>query len=228
MMYRHWKARLHPSVRLHRLELAGRGRRFEDRFYNDMSEAVEDLYSRIEPHLGENDFAFFGHSMGALLCYEVIGSIWNRRKLAPLHAFLSGRVPPNMNETKMLHLQSDAELKAEIMLWRVLTPQQLADETLLRLFLPILRADMKIVETYYLLDRDYHRLPCPISILAGANDNVAQAEKMSSWTDFTTQSCSFHTFPGGHSFIAEHTDEVIDFINATFHFFELCDPPGDD
>lgn len=131
MMYKHWRPLLHPSVNLRLLELAGRGRRFQERCYDDMSEAVEDLYGLIEQQLSEGDFAFFGHSMGAMLCYELISKIWTKRKLAPVHAFLSGRVPPNSQEDiKILHHLSDARLMAEVKRWGGFSPQQLADKTL--------------------------------------------------------------------------------------------------
>jgi surfactin synthase thioesterase subunit len=99
--------------------------------------------------------------------------------------------------------------------WNILSSQQLKDKVLIRMFLAILREDMKIVENYTLQRRAYHRLPCPISILVGAKDTVAQAWKMPAWADFTTRSCSFHTFPGGHGFITERQDKVIDLINTT-------------
>ena len=213
-MYAQWKARLHPSMRLHLVELAGRGRRFQDCLYGTMSEVVEDIYGRIEPQLEAGDFAFFGHSMGALICYELIGKIWSRRNLAPIHAFLSGRVPPNNHETKMLHLQSDADLMAEVTRWGGFSAQQLADNTFIRMLLPILRADLKVVETYHLPERKYHRLPCPLSILTGANDAIAEAWKMQRWADFTTQSCSFHVFPGDHFYIIECKEKVVHLINS--------------
>lgn len=190
------------------------GKKFQESCYDDLPEAVEDLYSRIEQQLGDGDFAFFGHSMGAMLCYELIGKIWEKRNLAPIHAFLSGRVPPNSKDIKMLHHLSDTRLMAEIKRWGGFSSQQLADKTLIRMFLPILRADMKMIETYSMVDREYPRLPCPFSILTGTNDAVAPSHKMLPWADFTTQSCSFHTFAGGHFYITERQDELIDYINT--------------
>jgi medium-chain acyl-[acyl-carrier-protein] hydrolase len=214
LMYKGWKALLHPSIHLYLLELAGRGRRFQEDCYNDISEAVEDLYCRIEPQLGEGDFAFFGHSMGALLCYELIGKIWSRRHLSPLHAFLSGRLPPSNHEATSLPLQSDEQLRIEVMQWGGLSAQQLMDETLMRMFLPILRADLRVVETYNQRDREYHRLPCSLSILTGADDAIARPSEMSPWTEFTSQSCAFHIFPGGHFYITECKDDVIYLVNT--------------
>jgi medium-chain acyl-[acyl-carrier-protein] hydrolase len=215
LMYRHWKTLLHPSIRLRPLELAGRGRRFDDSYYNDLDEAVEDLYRLVEPHLEGDDLAFFGHSMGALLCYELIGKIWKHQSLAPVHAFMSGRVPPNNDDIKKLYHTSDAQLLKEVIQWGVFSKQQLKDKALVRMFLSILRADVKIVDTYNPQDREQPPLPCSISVLTGSKDVVAQSWKMSPWTDFTTQLCSFHVFPGGHLYIEEYQKQVVDLINTT-------------
>lgn len=214
-MYTPWKKLLDPSIQCYPIELAGRGRRFQTPLYANMAEAVEDVVSILKPHLGTSKFAFFGHSMGALLCYEVIETLWREYSVTPLQAFLSARTPPNNPTKKILHTLPDQALGEQLFQWGGLSPQLYTNKEFMGMFLPIIRADLKVVETYKRENMEYPRLPCTLSILAGKEDMIAPMEQMLPWENFTTHACDFHTFEGGHFYLLEHSSEVVQLINTT-------------
>lgn len=213
-MYAAWKRLLSPSIQSRPVELAGRGRRFGDQAYSDMTEAVEDISRLIEPQLGEDAFAFFGHSMGALLGYEVAVRLWRTRGLAPVHMFFSGRLPPDLPVKSALHNLDDEHLREKLLAWGGITESLYTNQDFMRMFLPIIRADLKIVETYSCSDAVYPSLPCSFSILVGQNDPLAPLEQMSSWSKFTTRACDFHAFAGGHFYLSAQNAAVVQLINA--------------
>jgi len=85
----------------------------------------------------------------------------------------------------------------------------LADEEILRMVLPALRADFTAIETYrYRPDGARVPLSCPLSVLTGESDpRVAVGEAMA-WRDFTRGAFTFRSFPGGHFFLTPQQDAV--------------------
>jgi surfactin synthase thioesterase subunit len=214
-MYTPWKKLLDPAIQCCPIELAGRGRRYGEQLYGDIEEAIEDVYQIVEQQVGESRFAFFGHSMGALLGYEVIARLWQRRGCAPMHAFFSGRIPPDLPAGERLHVLPEKQLGERLLQWGGLSKQLSENKDFLRMFLPIIRADLKAVETYSRGTSAYALLPCALSILFGKEDPFFQAEQVSHWVDFTTQTCDFYTFAGGHFYLLEQRTELIQLINGT-------------
>ena len=214
-MYTPWKKLLDPAIQCCPIELAGRGRRYGEQLYGDIEEAIEDVYRLIEQQVGENQFAFFGHSMGALLCYEVIARLWKRRGCAPMHAFFSGRTPPNAPVGEKLHILPDKQLGERLLQWGGLSRQLAENKDFLRMFLPVLRADLKAVETYSRQTSAYPLLPCALSIFFGKEDPFFQEEQISHWVDFTMQDCDFYTFDGGHFYLLEQRAAIVQIINET-------------
>ncbi|GCE15733.1 thioesterase II family protein [Tengunoibacter tsumagoiensis] len=218
-MYARWKKLLHPSVQVLPIELSGRGRRFAEPLYDTMHDSIEDLYRLVVRELRGQEFAFFGHSMGALLCYELVTKIWHAQQVAPIHVFFSSRTPPDVRTDQLLYTLTDQELQNELVLWGGVSRSMLENPLFTHTFLPILRADLQIVETYHQQWRDYHRLPCPISVLTGADDVIAPLQRLKSWEDFTTQTCEFHTFVGNHFYLLDCMEEVTRLIHR-----KLCGP----
>ena len=94
MLYTRWKKFLHDSIELYPVELAGRGSRSKEPFYNSVNDAVDDIYNSIEETLDDTEFAFFGHSMGCVLVYELMYRIKELKNRIPIHAFFSLRKLP--------------------------------------------------------------------------------------------------------------------------------------
>jgi surfactin synthase thioesterase subunit len=92
--YLGWKKWLSPNLDLHPIELAGRGLRLGESFYQNINEAVEDIYCNISALLLDHKVAFFGHSMGTILLYELLWKMKCAGMREPEHVFFSGRFPP--------------------------------------------------------------------------------------------------------------------------------------
>ena len=95
-IYNNWSSILSDNIVLCPIELAGRGKRITEKCYENLEEAVNDIYNRIVNDIIDYDYAIFGHSMGALLTYELTQKIMSMGLPAPLHVFFSGRYPPGL------------------------------------------------------------------------------------------------------------------------------------
>src|SRR5207237_545469 len=129
---------------------------------------VEALFYELLPYLNK-PFAFFGHSMGALLSFELARRLQGQYQLSPVRLFVSGRGAPHLPDLDTpRHTLPDAELLEELRRLNG-TPMEILDHPeLLQLMLPLLRADFAICETYVYADGV--RLSCPLTALGGLND----------------------------------------------------------
>ena len=100
-IYYKWKKELDSSIELCPIEIAGRGRRMNEPFYETVAEAAEDISSRILTQIDDDtQYAIFGHSMGALLAYETYFSLMEKCSKEPEHIFFSGRKAPQDENEK--------------------------------------------------------------------------------------------------------------------------------
>lgn len=212
--YRKWKRHLAPHIELHPIELKGRGRRVKEPFYQSFDEAVEDVYQEIKLQLGESRYALFGHSMGAMLIYELGHKMRESGIPAPEHYFFSGRGAPNTRneeDDKVLHLMPDNELVLEMRQMGGTSDEVLNHEELLRFFLPLFRADFKIIETYVYKERPA-KLTSHFSVFNGKEDKVNFGQLIE-WKNHSEKECKIYNFPGGHFFINDYFSEIIKVIN---------------
>ncbi len=212
--YTKWKKSLNPSIELCPVELAGRGKRNDVPLYNDVNEAVEDIYNYIQTQLDDEPYALFGHSMGSLLVYE-LGMKLKKIQSEPVHVFASGGIAPHArrrgNMTHKLPLQ---EFKEAIKKYEG-TPMSLFENSdLLELFLPVLRADIRLIEEYeYGAERQLEVFNCPMSVFIGKEDPHAPLSIADEWEKLTDNQCTLYTFEGGHFFINDYKKDIVDIIN---------------
>lgn len=212
-VYMRWKRYLSEGIELHPLEPAGRGKRLAEPHYRSMDEMIDDLCGCLEQQLDGSDFAFFGHSMGALVAYELTHAVTRRMGREPVHLFVSGTYPPRAKKLNILHSLSDDRLCEEIKRLGGTEGELLEREDLLRLFLPVLRADLQLVETHRFADKP-DRIPCDLSVLSGKKDRATAGYDLSEWSRYGSRDCRFYEFEGGHFFINEHVAQVVSVINA--------------
>jgi surfactin synthase thioesterase subunit len=222
MVYSKWKTFLDHSIILYPVELAGRGKRFGTPFYEDLEQAVMDVYSLIKDDIEGSSFAFFGHSMGALIVYELCQKIKELKSVEPVHVFFSGRYPPHIvKKDKTLHVLADNEFKEEIFSLGGTPKEVYENEELLKYFLPILKADYKIIEKYEFKNKG-HKLGCRITCLTGKYDKDVRYSEMLEWASYTNNFASVREFEGGHFFINNYTEEITNMINKALvgEYFE--------
>ncbi|GGG69824.1 thioesterase II family protein [Paenibacillus radicis (ex Gao et al. 2016)] len=214
-VYKRWTNQLHPDVRLVPAELSGRGSRMDEPFYRDAEEAVQDLIPLVlKTALKSDAYALFGHSMGSLLGYELLHALWEERLPLPAAVFLSARGAPHCEQKaeRRTHLLPDDEFLEELKEMGGMTDELFRHKELLDLFMPILRADFKLVCEYE--HRMRPPLPLRLTILSGNNDGCVKGS-LHEWERYATGGCEVVTFEGGHFFLQERESDVVAMINKT-------------
>ncbi|MCS6954347.1 MAG: alpha/beta fold hydrolase [Bryobacterales bacterium] len=198
-LYWSWEPHLSRSVLLCPVRLPGRETRWKERAYERMEELVTALGEAIQPYL-QQPFAFFGHSMGAGVAFEL--ARWLRRGGRPLPCALlvSGARAPQLRNAPLPPLApDDGELLAQLQRLGGAPPEWFEKEELKRLLLPALRADVNLYRSY--VCRPEPPLPIPIRAYGGTEDPNLSPSDLEAWKDQTTAGFSSALFPGGHFFL---------------------------
>jgi medium-chain acyl-[acyl-carrier-protein] hydrolase len=148
----------------------------------------------------DKPFAFFGHSVGALIAFELSRSLRNHGGLSPEILFLSGRRAAHIPlRVSALHTLPDRELLYALETFGGFPAEVLNETELIELFLPVLRADLEVDETYvYEPDSP---LSCPVSVFGGIEDRVALPDELNAWRCETTEAFTRRLLEGGHFFV---------------------------
>jgi surfactin synthase thioesterase subunit len=207
-----WQAELDPAIEVCAIQLPGRGSRFGESPCRSMPELVLRIAEKVA---GQNDlpFAFFGHSLGALMAYEVACYCARHGLPMPEHLFASGCNAPQMRSpSKNLHLYADAHLISALHDYKGTPPEVLRNLELMNLLLPMVRADFSLAENY-----QYHpRAPLgiPVSVLAGRRDEYTTPAQVEGWQRETSGPFSVHWFDGDHFFLNDERRAVLDCVGA--------------
>ena len=215
MIYKKWENYLDNSIQLIMLELAGRGNRSKEPYYDSMQEAVEDIFNIVKANIDDSEYAIFGHSMGSILAYKLAVKIKDSKIKQPLHLFLSGRYPPSIKkEERNIYLLQEAEFIQEAKSMGGIPEKLFRYEALLQKAMETLRADYKILETggYQPIIK---KLNYNISVLSGNEDALSEALDMSIWEKYTEGKCSFYVFEGGHFYLHSNAEGIVNIINKT-------------
>lgn len=196
--YHDWQRRLPQDVELCAAQLPGRGRRIREAPLPSIAANVEQLASDIVPLL-DVPFAFFGHSMGALLAFELARRLRDDAAPTPALLFASGCAAPHLpRRTREMHALPDQELIAELQRLNGTPPEVLEHPELMQMLMGFLRADFEAVETYRYSPGP--PLTCPISALGGLRDPDVRRAELEAWRDHTAGDCAVRMFDGDHFF----------------------------
>jgi len=212
--YRAWPRLFGSALDVCAIQLPGRANRLGESPIADMQLLVERLTQELVPHLGMR-FAFFGHSMGAIVATELCRALAARGLPAPMQLFVSGRRPPGMPDPNppLRHL-SDAAFLAEIQRRYAAIPAEVAAEPdVLSLLLPALRADIAALETH--VPRSREPLACPILAMGGSDDPLTPRSDLEEWRRHTSGELRVRMFPGGHFYLDACRDAVVAEIAGT-------------
>ncbi|AXG72408.1 linear gramicidin dehydrogenase LgrE [Kordia sp. SMS9] len=211
-MYDQWNTKLAKHIEVCPIHLAGRGNRFTEKPYSNLEEAVNDIFDIVKDDLSESDYAIFGHSMGALLAYELVQKIRKHGRNAPVHVFFSGRKPVHIPKTENFYRDMTAlEFQEAVLSLGVTPPEIFKNPELKAIFGPLLLSDFTIAETF--VDRpEILPLSCNITALIGQDEEITK-EEGAQWKFHTTEQCAVHYMEGGHFFLLDNPQAVIDIIN---------------
>lgn len=195
---------LSPVAEVVAIQYPGRQDRRAERGIQDMG-VLADRVAAVLASRDERPLVFFGHSMGAVLAYEVALRL-KRQGTALRHLFASGRRAPSRYRSESVHRRDDDGIVAELTALSGTDPSVLGDEELLRMVLPAVRSDYTAIETYRHVPGE--RLDCPITVLTGSEDPRVSREEADDWARHTSGSCGVRVFAGGHFFLTRHLDEI--------------------
>lgn len=198
---------LPDTIRVVTLELPGRGRRFGERLLRDAHAMTDDLFRQVQDQLTE-PYAFFGHSLGAALAGLLTRRIQRAGLPQPVHLFVSGKGGLSVPSLKKRHLLERASFLQEVVAFGGMAPELIANEGLLDLFEPILRADIQASETYQYQPQ---LVDVPMDVLVGTED-IVTLEEANTWCYETTHPVAVHIFKGNHFFLFGHETAICELI----------------
>lgn len=202
VVFRSWPDHLPPEIEVCALQLPGRENRLREKPLNAMADVIEALTHVLQPHL-DKPFAFFGHSLGGLIGFELAQQLRRVEGHAPAQLFISARRAPHLPEPfPPIHHLPDAEFIAEMRRrYQGIPAAILQVPELLEVMLPMLRADFAVFETYAYVERE--PLACPIAVFGGEQDGIANRDDLNAWRKHTRSRFSMQIFPGGHFYWRE-------------------------
>jgi len=199
IIYRSWGESLPPSFEVVAVQLPGRGNHANVTPFTEMPSLVRALAPALLPHL-DKPFAFFGHSMGALIGFELARWLRREGRRGPLQLFSSGcRAPQVPRREAFMYDLPEAEFVERLTTLKGTPQEVLAHPELMQFVLPLLRADFSVAETYSFSGGP--PLDCPVSAYGGLKDKDVLREDVEAWREQTTGAFNLRMFPGDHFFI---------------------------
>lgn len=212
-IYRSWTNFLNSQIEVVPIELSGRGRRINEPLYKDLDELVNDVYTQIYIDIIKIPYAFFGHSLGALIAFELVQKILADNLPSPKHVFYSGRNAPHLKQKRKFkfHLLDRQEFKQELIKLGGTPPELFRHKELEDLFLPVIKNDFKLSETYtYKAGKKLY--DGEITVFLGKEDSWSIGEN-DEWNNCTSGTCNIIYLEGGHFFIHNEVDAILKTIN---------------
>jgi medium-chain acyl-[acyl-carrier-protein] hydrolase len=200
--YRSWFQGFGPDIEVCAVQLPARGARFKEPAHRSLSTLLPELTTALAPLL-DRPFVFFGHSMGALVAFELARELRRRDLAGPSLLIASAHHAPHRPDPDPpLSPLSDEEFIAELRARYDGIPQEvLSEPELLALLLPVLRADVEILESYrYGAEGP---LACPIVCCGGEDDPHTRRDELEAWREQTRADFRLRLFPGGHFYLAD-------------------------
>jgi surfactin synthase thioesterase subunit len=199
-----WTRQVPDWLHILPVHLPGRENRHAEAAFTNLPALVAELACELAPLL-RPPFAFFGHSLGALLAYELARTL----PVPPCHLFVSSSRAPHLprRAAPICQLPDADFLNAMQTRYQALPAAVLEDRDMLALFLPVLRADFTLFDTYHY--EPTAALPFPVTAYGGEQDREADARGLSAWRERTNSSFELRLFPGGHFYLKEQQTALL-------------------
>lgn len=198
-IFRTWPDGLPADVEVCPIQFPGRGTRLMEAPFTRLSPLVQALAQALGPLL-DKPFAFFGHSLGALVGFELARQLRRQSGVQPIRLFVSAhRAPQIPLRDQPIHALPDEKFLHELRRLNGIPDQVLAEAELMQIMLPVLKADLAVFETY--LYATEPPLDCAISTFGGLQDGKVSRDDLDSWRAQTTGPFSLRMFAGDHFFL---------------------------
>lgn len=207
---------LAPAIDVTAVQYPGRQDRRSEPNIDNIPELADAVYPAVRT-LADRPLAFFGHSMGAVLAYEVALRLEKDGVPPLIRLYASGRRAPSRYREEAVHKKNDAGVIAELRRLSGTNSDLLGDPETLEMILPAIKSDYKAIETYK--DVPGRTMSCPVIAVIGDDDPKVTIDEAKAWSEHTTGPFDLRPFPGGHFYLVDQAPALIKFIaddlNAT-------------
>ncbi|MFE3577364.1 thioesterase II family protein [Lysinibacillus sp. NPDC059133] len=206
-----WIDKIHDSVEIYSIALPGRESRLKEMPFEHYEPLVHSLSKNIMRQLGDEELIFFGHSLGSIISFEVSHYLMEHYNKVPLRLFVSScKAPRYFNNTEKLSNLTKLDLINKLKDINGTPHEILESEELLDFYLPIIKSDFKICDSY----KYYHDnkiLHCPITAIGGTKDNI-KIEDLNNWSVETDELFEVQLFEGDHFYLVDNHKYIIESI----------------
>ena len=203
-MFATWAQNLPAEIEVCAVQLPGRENRIAEDAISDM-EVMASTLGEIFSSLDAREFAVFGHSAGGLIAFEVARWLRRNQRSGPVKLFVAGSNAPHvLDNAPPVHRLPDAEFIETIRKLDGTPTEVLANSQLMELLVPMLRADMRLVETY--VHRREKPLPCDLHVFGASSDEEVSLAGLAAWKLHTSGHFGITVLPGDHFFVRTSSD----------------------
>ncbi|HLO89367.1 MAG TPA: SDR family NAD(P)-dependent oxidoreductase [Nostocaceae cyanobacterium] len=204
--FRQWPDSFPPEIQVCPIQLPGRESRISEQPFYRIESLVETLAQVLHPYL-DRPFAFYGHSMGALISFELARQLRRQHGLIPVHLFAAAYYAPHsISPFQKISDMKESELISSLP--RLLdAPESLLKNTeFIEALLPTVKADLQIVGKHVYSEEQ--PLDCPISAFGGLQDKEVSYDDLSVWDKHTQRKFNLQMFLGKHLFLLSDREMV--------------------
>jgi medium-chain acyl-[acyl-carrier-protein] hydrolase len=207
--YRGWSSGLPPEVEVCPIQLPGREGRFSEPAFRSIPELVPVLADVLLP-MFDKPFAFYGHSLGSLIAFELAHELRARGERLPAALFPAAHQAPKYPHGPPVSMFSESDLVAHI---ETMNPNAKLSEnpTFLKLILPVLRIDLSLCDYYVYRQRP--KLSCTITTFGGAKDEGIGQEALAAWGEETDGPFATEMLSGGHFFLSVERERLLGLLS---------------
>lgn len=210
-VFRDWGNSLPEDIELVAVRLPGRDNRIREQAFTEWPPLLDALENALSHYL-DIPFAFYGHSFGARIAFELTKRLHAKNLLLPTQIFVSGcRCPHIPSPQPLLHSLPEAEFLDQVLKMNGTPPEVLRNKKLMGILEPTLRADMRLSELW---GDEKQKINVPIVAFCGLGDNIDPPSSMREWGQYTYRKFSFYTFLGDHFFLHAQEKKLLDLMTA--------------
>lgn len=199
-----WAMGLPPEIEVCAVELPGRGKRALEAPYSRIAPLIDDLTAAITPLLAERPFVFFGHSMGALVAFELTRRLRREQLPLPQALVVSAHAGPQLPRQTIIHDLPDAAFWDHVIRLNGTPKDVLHHPELVEFLSTLIRADFAVCETYEYADEP--PLALPLIAYGGTDDPGVAPDQLAAWAPHTSAMFEQKVFSGDHFYL--HADQA--------------------
>jgi medium-chain acyl-[acyl-carrier-protein] hydrolase len=213
--YRGWGEAAPQDLEICTIQLPGRENRLREKPFAAISELVGSIVQAVRPWTDDIPFAFFGHSLGALVAFETARALRRSQDPLPSVLFVSASRAPQLPwpHPHVRHLDDVALLTEVHRRYGSVPDVIISDAELREIFTPALRADMSLIETYTYQEET--PFDFPIIVFGGNADPMVSYEALAQWEAQTTGPFRRRILPGDHLFLQTGRQALLDDITTS-------------